>query len=136
MIQPDVIEFMKTWMRSQSAGSDLEGVSIIDEDDGLHQPPWIFLEDAGWIRDAGVPAYLPFRLSLTCYGRTNREARRVYRAATDLLHNATNVLGSDGVGFWNAQDETGPQPGPEGRWPARSGVVAIYMPDRPLTLGS
>jgi hypothetical protein len=137
MIQPDVVEFIKTWLREQSTGTALERTAILTyDDDGRHQPPFVFLEEAGHLRDPGVPAYLPYRLSVTVYARTNREANSLYRTLTDLLHGATNVLADDGVGFWQATDETGPQPGPEGRWPARFGVFALYMPDRALPIGS
>ena len=134
MAQPDVVEFVATGMRTQLPGTAIASVPIVThDDDGTHQAPYIFLEDAGFIHDVGVPAYLPFRLSLTAYHRTNALAGALYRAATDILHGAANVLGSDLVGFWSAEDETGPQPGPEGRIPARSGITAIYMPERALT---
>ena len=137
MVQPDVIEFVKTWLREQSVGTALERMAILTyEDDGHHNPPYVLLEEAGWIHSAYVPAYLPFRLSVTIYGRTNREAGSLYRTLSDLLHDATNVLADDGVGMWSAQDETGPQPGPEGRWPTRTSVFALYMPDRALQISS
>lgn len=136
-IQPDVLTFIRTWLRSQSAGTDMESVAILTYDDeGRHTPPFVFMEEAGFLRHPEVPAYLPFRLSVTVYARNNREANSLYRTLTDLLHGATNVLADDGVGMWSAQDETGPQPGPEGRWPARTGVFALYMPDRAIPVGS
>jgi len=132
--QPDVLEMVKTWLATVVPGTPLEKVDVRTEDDpGTINPPWIFLEDAGAIHDAYAPAYLPYRMSVTTYGRTHREAGEMYRALTDLLHGASNVLNpTTRVGFWSAQDETGPQPGPEGRWPARLGVVALFMPDRAL----
>lgn len=137
MVQPDVVTFVKTWLRAQSVGTDLEKVAILTyDDDGMHQPPFVILEEAGWLHSAWVPAYLPFRMSATIYARTNREAGSLYRTLSDLLHGATNILADDGVGMWSAQDETGPQPGPEGRWPARSSVFALYMPDRALQISS
>jgi hypothetical protein len=136
-IQPDVLTFVRDWLRAQSAGTDLASVAILTyEDEGRHTPPFALLEEAGFLRHPEVPAYLPFRLSVTIYARTNREASSLYRTLTDLLHGAVNVLADDGVGFWSAQDETGPQPGPEGGWPTRTGVVALYMPDRALPLSS
>jgi hypothetical protein len=137
MIQPDVLTFLRTWLRAQSVGTDLAGAAILTYDDeGRHTPPFVFLEEAGHLRHPDVSAYLPYRISVTAYGRSNREANSLYRTLTDLLHGAVNVLADDGVGFWSAQDETGPQPGPEGRWPARFGVVALYMPDRAIPIGS
>lgn len=136
-IQPDVLTFLRDWLRTESAGTDLERAAIlIYDDEGRHQPPYVFLEEAGFLRHPEVAAYLPFRVSVTVYGRTNREANALYRTLTDLLHGTVNVLADDGVGFWLAQDETGPQPGPEGRWPARTGVVSLSMPDRALPVGS
>lgn len=136
-IQPDVLSFVRDWLRTASDATDLERVAIlVYEDEGRHQPPFVLLEEAGFIRHPEVSAYLPFRMSVTVYARTGREANSLYRTLTDLLHGTVNVLADDGVGFWSAQDETGPQPGPEGRWPARTGVVALYMPDRALPLSS
>ena len=136
-IQPDVLTFVRDWLRGESVGTDLAGVAMLTYDDeGRHAPPFVLLEEAGFLRHPEVPAYLPFRLSVTVYARTNREANSLYRTLTDLLHGATNILADDGVGMWLAQDETGPQPGPEGRWPARMGVFALYMPDRAIPVGS
>lgn len=133
-IQPDVIGLVATWLRSIAPGSGIEGLPLLEhEDDGRHQPPFALLESAGFLRDPGVPAYLPYRLAITVYGRTGREADTLYRALTDLLHGAVNVLADDGTGFWSAQDETGPQPGAEGRWPVRTGITALYMPDRAIS---
>lgn len=137
MTQPDVIEFVKAWLREQSVGTTLERTAILTyEDDGHHSPPYVLLEEAGYVHDAYAPAYLPFRLSVTIYGRTSREAGSLYRTFSDLLHDAHHVLADDGVGMWQATDETGPQPGPEGRWPARTSVFALYMPDRALQISS
>jgi hypothetical protein len=137
MGQPDVVTFVKTWLREEAVGTDLENVAmLVYDDDGRHQPPFLIFEEAGFLRSAYVPAYLPFRLSATVYARTNREASALYRTLSDLLHGATNILADDGMGMWQATDETGPQPGPEGRWPARTGVFALYMPDRALSVGS
>lgn len=135
--QPDVVEFVRDWLEAQSPGTTLEGTRIgAYEMQGYDEPPFVLLEDAGWLRDRGVPAYLPFRLSVTASGRTRTEAAALYRSVTNLLHNATNVL-VDGVGFWGAFDETGAQPreGPESKWPARFGIVDLYMPDRAITTG-
>lgn len=137
MEQPDVVEYMRTWLETASTGTDLAGTRILAyEGQGYDTPPFILLEDAGWLRDRGVPAYLPFRLSLTAFGRTRTEAAALYRSATNLIHDAKNQLGSDGVGFWGAFDETGAQPreGPESKWPARFGIIAIYMPDRAIAV--
>jgi hypothetical protein len=133
--QPDVVEFIRDWLDSQKEGTTLAGTLIRSYDmSGSDEPPFLLLEDDGHIRDRGVPAYLPFRLSLTAFGRTEKEAAALYRSATNLLHDAKNVL-VDGIGFWGAFDETGPQPRrePETRWPARFGIVDIYMPDRAIT---
>lgn len=132
--QPDVVEFVKTWLDAQKPGTTLADTRIQAYDaQGFDEPPFVLLEDAGWLRDRGVPAYLPFRLSVTAFGRTQTEAAALYRSVTNLLHNARNVL-LDGVGFWGAFDESGSQPrqDPESRWPARFGVTDIYMPDRAL----
>lgn len=137
VIQPDVLEFIRTWLTEQAPGSGIEGWAIVTyDDDGYHQPPFYFLEEAGFVRLPEVPFYQPFRLQVTAYGRTKREAGEGYRAITDLLHNAVDVESADGVHLCRAEDETGPQPGPEGRWPARLGIIALYMPDRALPVGS
>lgn len=134
MTQPDVLEFIRTWLGTQVSGTPLQNVSIVSDDDpGNREPPWVFLEDAGSIHLPGVPFYQPYRMAVTTYGRTNREAGRMYRALTDILHDAAHVHGNDGLMFAGAEDETGANPGPEGRWPARLGIVAIYLPDRPLS---
>lgn len=132
--QPDVVTFIKDWMDTQKAGTTLADYLIrAYESQGHDEPPYIVLEDAGALRDRGVPAYLPYRLSLTAFGRTETEAAALYRSATNLLHDAKNVL-VNGVGFWGAFDETGPQPrrDPDSRWPARFGIVDLYMPDRAI----
>ncbi len=133
--QPDVIEFMRVWLDDQKAGTTLDHTLIrAYEAAGHDEPPFLLLEDAGAVRDRGVPAYLPFRMSLTAFGRTEAEAAALYRSATNLLHDAKNVLVA-GFGFWGAFDETGPQPrrDSESRWPARFGIVDLYMPDRAIT---
>jgi hypothetical protein len=133
--QPDVVEFVRTWLESQAPGTTLAGTRIrAYEAQGHDEPPYVLLEDAGWLRDRGVPAYLPFRLSVTAFGRTETEAAALYRSVSNLLHDAKNVLVS-GVGFWGAFDETGAQPrnDPDSRWPARFGITDIYMPDRAIT---
>jgi hypothetical protein len=132
--QPDVIEFVRTWLEGEAGGTSLEGTRIIAyELAGHDEPPCVLLEDAGFLRDRGVPAYLPFRLSVTAFGRTETEAAALYRSVTNLLHDAKNVLVA-GVGFWGAFDETGSQPrnDPGSKWPARFGITAIYMPDRAI----
>lgn len=135
--QPDVVEFVRTWLENAAPGTSLEGTRVLAyEAQGYDTPPYILLEDAGWLRDRGVPAYLPFRLSLTTFGKTKTEAAALYRSATNLLHDAKNQL-VDGVGFWGAFDETGAQPreGPGSRWPARFGIIDVYMPDRAIGVG-
>jgi hypothetical protein len=133
--QPDVVLFMRTWLDAQKAGTTLAGTVIRDyELQGYDEPPCVLLEDAGFLRDRGVPAYLPFRLSVTAFGRTETEAAALYRSVTNLLHDAKNQL-VDGVGFWGAFDETGslPRQDSESRWPARFGITDIYMPDRAIS---
>lgn len=135
VVQPDVPEFMRVWLDAQKAGTSLAGTLIrAYELTGHDEPPCVLLEDSGWVRDRGLPAYTPFRLSLTTLGRTDKEAATLFRSVTNLMHDAKNVL-VNGFGFWGAFDETGPQPrqAPETRWPARFGIVAIYMPDRAIT---
>jgi hypothetical protein len=135
MEQPDVVEFVRTWLEGEAGGTSLEGTPIrAYEPQGYDTPPYVLLEDAGFIRDRGVPAYLPFRLSLTAFGRTETEAAALYRSATNLLHDAKNVL-VGGVGFWGAFDETGSQPrnDPGSKWPARFGITDLYMPDRAIS---
>lgn len=129
MEQPDVVTFVRDWLAGELP--DIKFVAY--EQIGYETPPFAFLEDAGFLRDRGVPAYLPFRLSVTTFGRTETEAAALYRSVTNRLHNATYVL-VDGVGFWGAFDETGSQPrsDPDSKWPARFGITDIYMPDRAI----
>jgi hypothetical protein len=131
---PDVPQFVADWLDSVKAGTRLADTRIHAYETPPHDsPPFVVLDDAGALRDRGVPAYLPYRLSLTATARTETEAAALYRAVTGILHDAKNVLVGD-VGFWGAFDETGPQPrnDPGTRWPARFGIVDIYMPDRSL----
>ena len=100
MEQPDVPVFVRDWLDSAKVGTSLEPYLIrAYERLGHDSPPYVLLEDAGAIRDRGVPAYLPFRLSVTAFGRTETEAAALYRSVTNLLHDAKNVLVA-GVGFW------------------------------------
>lgn len=136
-VQPDVLGFLRDWLRSESAGTALERVDVVAyDDDGRHAPPFVLLEEAGAVRLDGAAFYQPYRVAWTVWARTNREAAALSRALTDIVHGADRAWGADGVGFAHAAEEVGPQPGPEGRWPARTGVVALYAPDRAITTGS
>jgi hypothetical protein len=133
--QPDVPEMVRRFFEEVAPGTTLEDVLIRAHDlNGNEEPPFVLLEEAGAIHSAEVPAYLPFRLALTTFGRTEAEAALLYRRVTSALHNRTNWLGTDGFGFWQATDETGPQPRNDASasWPARFGITDLFMPDRPL----
>lgn len=138
MTAADPTLFVKTLLDTDAEDTDIEGVAIrIGRLENADVPPVILLEDAGWLRDAGLGVFLPARISITAYGRTEAEASSLLRAATDLLHRSgPRVI--DGIGMWRAFDETGPQPrdDPDTHWPARFSVTALYMPDVALTLVS
>ena len=129
MTQPDVIEFMRTMLASQMAcpvrGGRAEPSDV---------PPFIVIEEAGSLRSMYLPVYLPFRIGMTCFGKTEREASELWRTTTDILHGLGPLI-EDGVGMYGAYDETGPQPRDqaETRWPARYGVIGVYLLDMTLT---
>lgn len=135
MTQPDVLAFL------QSAISD--GLTTSDDPpppvrnarlEVGDEPPCVLLEEAGFLRDPSLSMYAPYRVSVTTYGRTEFEASELYRRVTDLLHRRGPEI-VDGVGLWRAYDETGSQPrdDPDTRWPARFGIVGLYMPDTILS---
>ena len=133
----DVIGFVKTFLEQRANYTVLDGIPIrggrLERED---VPPALLLEPAGALRHESLPAYLPFRVALTAYGRTDREASEVYATATGLLHRAGKVV-IDGVAMWDAFDETGPSPRDDAStsWPATYGVVALYMPDVAIDQG-
>lgn len=132
------ILFAQSVLQADAAGTEIEGVAIrIGRLENTDVAPVILLEDAGWLRDATLPVFLPARISVSAYGNTEWEAMLLLRTATDILHRLTNRV-IDGVGCWKVFDETGPQPrdDPNTRWPARFTVVALYMPDVALSMVS
>lgn len=126
----DPIQFLRELLIEDAPGTDIEAVEIrVGRLENTDVPPVILLEDAGWRNATEVAFFNPARVSITTYGRTEAEAKDLYRAATDLLpSHALRVIA--GVGTGRAFDETGPQPidDPDTHWPARFGVAAIYMP--------
>lgn len=130
--------FARTVLLADASGTEIDGLDVrIGRLENTDTAPVLLLEDAGWIRHDILPTFLPARVSLTAFGRTEAEASLLLRAATDILHRAgPRVI--DGVGMWKALDETGPQPRdePEARWPARFTVMALYMPDVTLAVVS
>ena len=131
----DVPAFVKTILELGADGTALEGVSIrVGRLEPADEPPVGLLETAGAIHDETLPAYLPFRVSMTWYAATPWGADQLYGAATDLLHRAGPLV-IDGIGLWRAFDETGPSPRDDANtnWSATFGVVALYMPDVALT---
>jgi hypothetical protein len=130
MAQPDVIAFLRDLLISEGVGVEVRGGRGEPDD----VPPFIVLEEAGALRDKSLPAYLPFRVGMTCFGLTEREASELYRTTTDILHRLGPLI-ENGVGMLRAYDETGPQPRDqaETRWPARYGVIGLYMVDTLLS---
>jgi hypothetical protein len=134
----DPVLFAQTIILADAAGTDVDGIDVrIGRLENTDVPPVILLEDAGWIRSDSLPAFLPARVSVTAYGRSESEASLLLRAAMDILHRAgPRVI--DGIGLWRAYDETGPQSrdDPDTRWPARFTVAALFMPDVALAVVS
>mgnify|MGYP001216041185 CR=1 FL=1 len=138
MSQPDVIAFLRALLLELAEGTDIEDVPVrgdrLEPGDNPDTVPVILLEDAGALRGRGVPAYLPYRVMVTAFGRTEKQAADVLRTTTDLLHDYGPLVDDDRVGLWKAFDETGPQPRqePDTRWAARFSVFALYIPDAVL----
>ena len=138
MSAADPVLFAQTILLADASGTEIEGLEIrIGRLENQDEPPVLLLEDAGWLRSDALPAFLPARVSITAYGRSESEASLLLRAATDILHRAGPRIIA-GIGLWKAYDETGPQPrdDPDTRWPARFTVAALYMPDVALAVVS
>lgn len=132
--QPDVPAFMLAWLATLMPSSPIAGVAVdvgrLDPQADPSTAPRILIEEAGALHHPMAPAYLPFRLSVTVYGRTENQAATILRQFVDLVSRAGPVV-LGGVGLWKALDETGPQPrrDPDTTWPARFSVLALYMAD-------
>lgn len=138
-LDPEPVLFVQALLISLQSGTAIEDVAIrVGRLESEDVPPVMLLESAGELRHTSVSAFLPARVSFTTYGRTEDEALLLYRATANLLHRRGPTLLDDGVGMWRAFDETGPQPreDPDTTWSARFGVMAIYMPDVALSIGS
>ena len=142
MTQPDVTAFLRSLLLDEASGTPIEDVAIrcdrLEPGDDPDSAPVLLLEEAGAIRDPAVPVYRPFRVMVTAYGRTEKVAGDILRSTTDILHGIGPLVDADGVGLWNAFDETGPQPrqDPETRWPARFCIMDLYMADTLVTVES
>jgi hypothetical protein len=128
MTQPDVIAFLRDILVDVVAVPVRGGRAEPDD-----APPFILIEEAGALHDMSLPAYLPFRVAMTCFGSTEREASELWRTTTDTLHRLGPLI-EGGVGMLRAYDETGPQPRDQGetRWPARYGIIGLYLVDTNL----
>lgn len=134
MTQPDPIGYVRAVLLQELAVSDDPGPAVrggrLEPGD---EPPVILLEEAGALRSPTVGIYMPFRVMVTVFGPTDREASDLYRTVTDVMHRRGPEI-VDGVGLWRCYDETGPQPrdDPDTRWPARFGILALYLADQTL----
>lgn len=131
---PDVIGYVRTVLLENLAVSDVPSPEVrggrLEPGD---EPPVILLEEAGALRDPSLPIYAPFRVSVTAYGRTDREASDLYGAVMEVMHRRGPEVVGD-VGLWRAYDETGPQPRDDAgtRWPARFGILGLVVADRSI----
>lgn len=134
-LDPEPILFLQAWLGQLAPMTAIAGVPVrVSRLEDTDKPPAILLENAGELHDRGLPAFLPARVSFTTYGETEDDAMVLYRTVSNLLHRRGPVRIGD-VGMWRAFDETGPQPreDPNTNWPAKFGVIDLYMPDRALT---
>lgn len=137
-LDPEPVLFIQALVASLKAGTAIEDIEFrvgrLEREDA---PPVALLESAGELRLTAVSAYLPARVQLTTYGRTEDEALLLYRTTANLLHRRGPVV-LDGVGAWRIFDETGPQPreDPDTNWSARTGTLDVYMPDVALNTGT
>ncbi len=136
--QPDLVAFAMRVLADNATGTPIENVAVRGgRSEPGDEPPFVLLDEAGFIRERGIGMYSPFRLAVTVYGRSEREASGLYRGVTGILH-GLGPLTEDGVGVFGIFDETGPSPisDPDTRWPGRFGVLAIYGADRLLSIPS